>query len=64
MVAIRDTTQGGTLYVAASGTPFPVAVVKSKGSSAGGISFDQWNQPVKLTAPKGALDFSKLAGTG
>ena len=64
VVAIRDTTQGGTLYVAASGTPYPVAVVKSKGSSAGAISFDQWNQPVTLTAPKGALDFSKLAGTG
>ena len=57
VVAIDDTTQGGTLYVAASGTPYPVALVKNKGSRAGAVSFDNWNQSVTLTPPKGALDF-------
>jgi hypothetical protein len=63
VVAIRDTTKNGTLYVASSGPPYPVALVKT-GKNAGTISFDQWNQPVTLTAPKGALDFSQLAGKG
>jgi hypothetical protein len=61
VVAINDTTQGGTLYVAASGTPYPVALVKS-GNSGGTITFDKWNEPVTLTAPQGALDFSHLTG--
>ena len=62
VVAIDDATEGGTLYVAASGTPYPAAVVKAKGSNSGAISFDNWNQSVTLTPPKGALDFSKLGG--
>ena len=60
-VAIVDTTKGGTLYVAASGTPYPVALVKT-GKSAGSIEFSDWNQPVTLTAPTGALDLSKFGG--
>jgi hypothetical protein len=60
-VAIDDTTQGGTLYVASSGTPYPLGITQS-GSSSGTITFDKWNQPVTLTAPKGALDFSHLTG--
>jgi hypothetical protein len=60
VVAIDDTTKHATLYVSASGTPYPVAIVKT---TAGAVTFDRWNQPVALTAPKGALDFSQL-GTG
>jgi hypothetical protein len=38
-----------------------VGIVKSSQSSTDGkVTFDQWNQPVTLTAPKGALDFSKV----
>lgn len=62
VIAIYDSPQNGTLYVAASGTAYPVAIVKSSQSSTGGkVTFDQWNQPVTLTAPKGALDFSKVS---
>jgi hypothetical protein len=61
VVEIYDSPQNGTLYVAAAGTPYPVALVKGSQSSTGGkVTFDQWNQPVALTAPKGALDFSKV----
>jgi hypothetical protein len=62
VIAIRDTTKGGTLYVAATGTPYPVALTKAGGKEAGAISFDKWNEPVSLTAPKGALDLSALTG--
>jgi hypothetical protein len=64
VVAIFDSPENGTLYVAASGTPYPVAIVKtSKTSTGGNVTFDGWNDPVTLTAPKGALDLSKL-GSG
>ncbi len=65
VVAIHGVTKNGTLYVAASGTPYPVALVKTKGRTGGTVTFDSWNQPVTLTAPKGALDFSQLgSGSG
>lgn len=65
VVAISDTPENGTLYVAASGTPYPVGLVKAGKSSSGGkLTFDRWDQPVTLTAPKGALDFSQFGGTG
>jgi hypothetical protein len=62
VVAIKDATKSGTLYVLASGTPYPAGLSKAKGLNGGSITFDQWDQAVTLTAPKGALDLSKLTG--
>lgn len=62
VVAIQDTTKGGMLYVAASGTPYPVALTKLAGKQGGAITFDKWNEPVSLAAPKGALDLSNFMG--
>jgi hypothetical protein len=61
VVALDDGSKNGTLYVAATGTPYPVALVKM-GSGGGTITFSAWNQPVSLTAPTNVLDFSKLTG--
>jgi hypothetical protein len=58
VVAIKDTTKGGTLYVAATGTPYPIAIVGGKDQ--GSITFDNWNDTVTITAPKGAVDMNKL----
>ena len=58
VVAVEDTTKGGTLYVAASGTPYPVAIVGGKGR--GAIAFDRWNESASIEAPKGAIDMSAL----
>jgi hypothetical protein len=60
-VAIKDVTKGGTLYVAATGTPYPLAIVGS-GSSNGTISFSEWGKAATLTAPKGAINISKVSG--
>jgi len=63
VVAILDSSKtGGTLYVAGTGTPYPVAIKGTGSSTQGAISFDKWGQPVSLTAPSGALDFSSLGG--
>ena len=60
-VAIRDTTQGGTLYVAATGKPYPLGITSSSGKS-GAILFDDWNASGSISAPKNAVDVSKIHG--
>jgi hypothetical protein len=58
-VGVTDTTKGGTLYVAATGTPYPLEIVKSA-TPPGRISFDRWNQPVALTPPPNAINITQL----
>jgi hypothetical protein len=59
VVGVRDSKAGGILYVATTGQPYPVEVVKG-GSGAGRIVFDQINQPVALAAPAHSRDLSQL----
>jgi hypothetical protein len=59
-VAITDSTRGGTLYLAADGPPYPLAIV---GKDRGAVVFDNWGEPAAIEAPKGAIDLGKL-GTG
>jgi hypothetical protein len=59
-VGIRDTSDGSTLFVAASGPPYPVGA--QDGTGKGKIVFDRWGEDVSLVAPKGAVDISKLGG--
>jgi len=54
--------KSGTLYVAATGTPYPVEVTKPSGGWSGALHFDQWNAKVNLVAPKNTVDISKLTG--
>jgi hypothetical protein len=62
VVTIRDTSDDSKLFVAATGKPYPVAIVGGKSGQSGTISFDAWNKPVSLAAPKGAIDISQLGG--
>ena len=62
-VGVSDTSRGGTLYVAATGTPYPLEIVKG-GSGGGKITFDRWNQSVTLSAPTGAININQLQGGG
>lgn len=59
VIAVTDTTKGGTLYVATTGKPYPVEIVKS-GSQVGRVDFDHFNESVSLTAPATAVDISQL----
>jgi hypothetical protein len=61
VVGVKDTSKGGILYVATAGKPYPVQITKS-GASGGSLTFDQWDQPIALTAPANAVDISKLKG--
>jgi hypothetical protein len=62
-VGVTDTSKGGTLYVATTGAPYPLELVKS-GASGGRITFDRWNQAVTLTAPAGAVNINQLQSGG
>jgi hypothetical protein len=59
VVSVTDKSKGGTLYVATTGPPYPV-LLKRVGGGGGQIAFDQFNQPVTLTAPANAISLSSL----
>jgi hypothetical protein len=58
VVEIDDTTEGGKLYVAAEGDPFPVALRGAK--EQGHLTFTDWDDEADVSAPKGAVDMAKL----
>jgi len=63
VVGITDKSKGGTLYIAATGQPYPIQIAKS-GSGGGKITFDRWNSSVTLVAPANAIDVAQLQHAG
>lgn len=63
VVELRGTARDGSLYVATTGQPYPIEIVK-RGSETGHVSFTGWNKPVPLSAPSGAIDLSQLQHAG
>jgi hypothetical protein len=59
-VTVRDTTAGGTLYVATTGQPYPLQILKA-GHNGGHVRFSDFNRPVSLQPPPHAI---RLPGTG
>ena len=51
----------GTLYVAATGRPYPVEL-RNAGSDGGRLDFDRFNQAVKLSAPTNTIDLPQVSG--
>jgi hypothetical protein len=62
VVTIRDTSDNSKLHVAATGKPYPVALVGGKKGQTGTIAFDDWNKGTSLSAPKNAIDISQFGG--
>jgi hypothetical protein len=58
-IGVTNAANGGTLYIATTGPPYPVAVTED-GANGGRIVLDHWNEPVALAAPANALDITKL----
>jgi len=59
VVGVADRAGGGTLYVAATGTPYPVAIVET-GARGGTVAFDRWNKAVSLAVPANAVGIDQL----
>lgn len=62
-VGVTDTEKNGTLYVSLEGKAFPLEISKG-GSGGGSISFEDWNQPVTITAPANAVNINQLQSGG
>ena len=62
VVALRSVGDDSKLYVAATGKPYPVAIVGNKNGQSGAVTFGDWNKPVSLSAPSDALDISQFGG--
>ncbi len=58
-VGVTDKAKGGTLYVATTGAPYPVEIVKA-GGAAGKVVFGGWNKPVTLSAPTDTINIKQL----
>jgi hypothetical protein len=63
VIELRDTSHNGSLFVATTGKPYPIQIVKH-GSETGHIAFTDWNQPVSLSTPSNAIDLSQLQHAG
>jgi hypothetical protein len=62
VVAIRDKSDGSRLYVAATGRPYPVALVSPRHGKSGSITFGDWNKSVSLSAPSNAVAIDQFGG--
>jgi hypothetical protein len=51
----------GTLYVAATGKPYPIQVTNT-GSNGGQLTFDRFNEPLALSVPKNTIDLPQRSG--
>jgi hypothetical protein len=61
VVAVTDKAQGGTLYVATTGKPYPIEIQKA-GTTGGTVTFDKINSGFTLTAPAGAVAIPSTSG--
>jgi hypothetical protein len=55
-------SKGGTLWVATTGTPYPIALTGTGSGEVGNITFSNWNGSATPTAPTGAVAASSLTG--
>jgi hypothetical protein len=58
-VGVTDSGKEGTLYVAATGTPYPLEIVK-RGADGGKVVFNRWNKPVTITPPANSININQL----
>jgi hypothetical protein len=60
-IAITDKQKGGTLYVATTGKPYPIELVKT-GSEGGRFTFSEWDKPISISPPpqSSVLNVEKL----
>jgi hypothetical protein len=60
-VGVTDRAKDGTLYVSASGVPYPLEIVKpGRGAGASKLVFDRWNAPVTLAPPTDSINVKQL----
>jgi hypothetical protein len=61
-VVVVTQTDGSTVDVAATGTPYPLKAENKGTDSPGTLNLGDFGKKTSITAPSGALDLSQLAG--
>ena len=61
-VEVKGSDGNATLAIQTVGEPYPVQL--TNGESKGAITFSNWNAPVSVTAPAGAVRPDELTGKG
>jgi hypothetical protein len=61
-VVVVTQSDGSTLDVASTGTPYPLKAENKGGDSPGTLTFSDFGKKATITAPTGALDLTQLAG--
>jgi hypothetical protein len=59
VIGLHDQVRGGNLYIAATGKPYPIELT-NHGKTAAALSFNDFNQPLTIAAPKGARTIAQL----
>ena len=59
-IELKD-SKGGSLFVATTGTPYPLEF-EGGSTTSGKVVFADWGEKVDLTAPKNPIDLQKLGG--
>lgn len=59
---VDNSEDGGTLFVALTGEPYPLRIAAPEGSGEGAIDFLEWGESVEVSAPAEdqVVDFSEL----
>lgn len=68
VIGVRDTKRDGTLYVATSGTPFPLEIdgttSAKSGATTGKLDFTDFNASVKISPPPHSISATQLQKLG
>ena len=60
-IKVEDTEQGGAIYVATEGEPYPLKL-ESSTEQPGSIEFEDWDKSYDVNAPEDAVDLGQLTG--
>ena len=63
-VIALHSSRGGIMYVATTGKPYPLQVVKTSGTTTGKVNFSQYNQAFSISAPANSIDLDQLQNAG
>jgi hypothetical protein len=61
VIELKD-DEGGSLFIATTGSPYPIALRGKDKTSSGNVHFTEWGETVDAKAPKGAVDLGQIGG--
>ena len=63
-VIALNSSKGGTMYVATTGSPYPLQVSKTGSGQSGKVTFSDYNKAFTITAPANSINIEALEKSG